>query len=146
MRDGFGHHLFTLLADQEIRDGVLSGTPELSITCGKVWSGTQIDVPVIIDSGEVEMKVDGKGSGVRGLHTWGVSQDHKTFFIDDSSPISLGPHGPKNTKEMIRGSDVRIQFTAYPGHSFVIRFSPAGINQEMLTKACGTKLAEVRRK
>jgi len=146
MRDGYGHHEFTLLADKAIADGPLSGTPVLLITCGKQWSGTRIDVPVIIDSEQVEMTVDGKRSGIGGLHSWGVSEDRKSFFIDDSSPIALGPHGPKNTKEMLQGSDVRIKFSAYPGHSFVIRFSPAGINSEMLTKACGAKLAEVKRK
>jgi hypothetical protein len=128
-------HVFKLKADQEIVDGVLAGMPEFSITCGKGWRDSQLTVPVIIASDSVEVRADGKSH----MRTWSVAQDRKAFFVDGSNWLDM--RRVPATKEILRSKDIRVKFEAYPGHYFVVQFSPAGINREMLLKACGSKFA-----
>jgi hypothetical protein len=131
MNDGYWF-VFKLGAEERIKDGVLAGVPEVSITCGKEWRDTQLDVPVVIGSEFVEIRADGKSHAET---SWEVSADRKTFFVKGIF------HRITPTKEMLRASDYRVKFEAYPGHYFVARFSPAGIDRKMLIKACGSKVA-----
>jgi hypothetical protein len=130
MTDGYWH-TFTLKADGPVAEGITSGTPEITITCGKVWRDTRLDTPVVIASDVVELSVNGKK---RFQPTWDLSSDRKSFFIKGIGNIGA-------TKEILRSADYRVRFEAYPGHYLVARFSPAGVDRQMLVKACGPKFA-----
>ena len=134
MTDGYWH-VFMLKAEESIADGILSGFPELRITCGTGWRDSQLSVPVVIASDSVEVSADGKLHGRK----WSVATDRRTFFVDGSDWLDM--KRIPATKEILRSADIRVRFEAYPGHYLVARFSPAGINRAMLVKACGAKFA-----
>ncbi len=136
MTDGVWHK-FTLLADHPIEDGLSHGAPDITITCGKGWRDTLITVPVIIGSDSVRMRADGKAHN----RLWPTSADHHSFFLDSSDWLELAR--TPSTKEFLKSSDIRIEFEAFPGHLTVIRFSPAGINLDLVNKACGKKFSKL---
>jgi hypothetical protein len=144
MTDGYWS-VFTLRADDAIADGVQSGFPEIRITCsGRSWQDTVMHVPAIIESrflvdayvGTVTISVDGK----QHEPLWEVDSSREAFFVDGFDYMHRGG----GTKEILRSADFRVRFEAYPGRFLVTRFSPAGINREMLVKACGAKFAKVK--
>jgi hypothetical protein len=55
-----------------------------------------------------------------------MTDDFRTFFVDKGA-----------TKELLRSDEARIQFRDASENQQITIFSPAGISQEMLTKACG---------
>jgi len=132
MTDGYWS-VFTLRAEQKIGDGLLSGVPEFTITCGKGWRDSQLNVPVVIASDWVEVRAEGKTH----QREWGIGEDRRTFFVDGHDWLDM--KRVPATKEILRSADIRIKFEAYPGHYFVIQFSPGGIDRAMLNKACGAK-------
>ena len=80
MTDGYWH-VFTLRANEPISEGILSGVPELVITCGKGFRDSQLRLPVVIGSADVEVRADGKLH----THTWTIGKDHQVFFIDTTT-------------------------------------------------------------
>ena len=59
-------------------------------------------------------------------HVWNMADDFHTFFVDRHA-----------AKELLESRDARIQFRDASEYQRVATFSPAGISEEMLTKACG---------
>jgi hypothetical protein len=55
-----------------------------------------------------------------------MAEDFRTFFVDKAA-----------TKELLNSTDARIQFRGVSEHQQVAIFSPSGINQDVLVKACG---------
>jgi hypothetical protein len=67
---------------------------------------------VIIASDSVELRADGKSH----LRTWSVAEARRTFFVDGNDWLDM--RRVPATKEILRSTDIRIKFEAYPGHYF----------------------------
>jgi hypothetical protein len=130
--------VFELKANEPISDGIAPGLPSFVIMCGGTiktahWMNSKLLSPVVLGKPDIispihesQQMVWLRADGKVHMHWWNMPPDYRTFFVDKHA-----------TKELLRASDVRIQFRDASEHRQVAIFSPAGINEEMLTKACG---------
>jgi hypothetical protein len=127
--------IFELKATEPITDGVANGLPTFIIMCGGTvkapkWINSKLLSPVVLGRPDppshsqqaVRLRADGKFH----LHAWTMAEDFRVFFVDKGA-----------TREVLGSTDARIEFRDASAHIQVAIFSPAGINQVMLTKACG---------
>jgi hypothetical protein len=124
--------LFELKGNGALTDGISSGIPALVIMCDGKWVNSKLLSPVVLGKASAFTAHDGQqtvylraDSKVR-VHNWNMAEDFRTFFVDKGA-----------TKELLGSNDARIQFRDVSEHELVAMFSPSGINQEMLIKACG---------
>lgn len=121
--------VFSLVANQEVANGLLKGKPRIDILCdsGK-FRGAGITVPSIVDSsGTFFLRVDQR-TQLLGIRIADIGADHHVVTL--TKPY---------VKAFISGTDVRFQFSVYPGSSAVAVFSPTGLDRIALAAACGEK-------
>ncbi|MGA3098128.1 MAG: PEGA domain-containing protein [Bryobacteraceae bacterium] len=134
--------IFELKANEALSDGISSGVPNFIIMCGgpakaPTWINSKLISPIVLGKPSefaahamqqtVVLRADSKFH----THFWNMADDFTTFFVDKGA-----------TKELIGSGDARIQFRDASENQQVAVFSPGGISQEMLTKACGKTFAQ----
>jgi hypothetical protein len=137
---GAQYGMFELLADEKLADGISAGYPSLVIMCGGTaakpqWVNSKFISPVVLgrsDTQSVLSKAPQQTVLLRAdnafhAHFWNIAEDFHVMFVDKGA-----------TKEVLNTkTSARIQFRDSSEHKQVAIFSPAEINQKMLTAACG---------
>jgi hypothetical protein len=138
---------FNLMADNELRDGILTARPALAVVCraghlkeAEFQTGLVLATPAIEGRGLLNIQVPVQHLRVR-LDTkisnfaWEQLSNSKSVQICCSTFS-----GKSELEKILKAHDVRIEFGTFSGYAQVATFSPSGIDKAMLEKSCGLKV------